>query len=513
MTTRIDAPVNSVTVFVDGARVTRKGAAPLAPGEQDIIVRGITKFAQDDSFRVKGTGRASIRGINVETHKEVFEPEGDTETLRSKLRKLEDERDEINDELSIQETRVERIQTVLTNFSGEFGKRYAFGDSEISALAALDEETTTMREEAYEKIRELQRELEKVEAKISEVKSSLQRIEGERRIEATKEVKIRLDVREECTVNLEVTYQIQEARWIPQYDIDVMDNRTTLKRLALIWNHSIEDWIDVDLVVSTASAKPVRKIEPEPFYIQTRRADTVTSRGETEDVIAKIERAYETAGDMKAAPVRVTETTSGGMVFQVPGRVTVPADRDQHPITLLEEEFESEEIYYWNAYAMDTFVIQNRISNGDSLILPGKVKVYADGDFLSETAISTVAPREEFYLGTREAYDIKGEKKMFEKETEKAGLTRGKKRRIYKYHLKTESFAKEPVTVRLVDRIPHSDSERINVELKNLTRDYKSMELGVIVWEFEIPPEEEMKIEYSYSVEWEKDIEITPPLP
>lgn len=513
MTTTIDAPVSSVTVFVDGARVTRKGTKSLGPGEHEILVTGITKFAEDDSFRVKGTGKASLRGINSSTRKEIYEPEGDTEKLRNKLKKLEAERDEINDEVELQQARIDRLQTVLTSFSEEFGKRYAFGDSEIAALSTLDQETTAMKQEAYKKLRDLQMELEKVEAQISEVRNSLQRIEGERRIEVTKEVSIQLDVKEECTVQLEVTYQIREARWIPQYDIDVVGNRTTMKRLALIWNHSLENWTDVELEVSTASAKPVSKIEPEPLYIRSRRGDTVPTRDETEEVIAEIERAYESVDDMRSAPARVAETTAGGMVFQVPGRVTIPADMDQHPITLLEEVFESKEIYYWNAYAMDSFVIQNRITNGDSLIIPGKVKVYADGDFLSETAISTVAPREEFHLGTREAYDIKGEKKMLEKETEKAGLTRGKKRREYKYQLEIESFTKEPVTVRLIDRIPHSDSERINVQLENLTRDYKSMELGVVEWEFEMPAEEEMRIEYSYSVEWEKEIEIRPPLP
>jgi hypothetical protein len=39
------------------------------------------------------------------------------------------------------------------------------------------------------------------------------------------------------------------------------------------------------------------------------------------------------------------------------------------------------------------------------------------------------------------------------------------------------------------------------------------MELGVIEWEVEIEAGAEIKIGYSYDVEWEKDVMITPPLP
>ncbi|MGV9169259.1 MAG: hypothetical protein ACOC38_04870 [Promethearchaeia archaeon] len=45
---------------------------------------------------------------------------------------------------------------------------------------------------------------------------------------------------------------------------------------------------------------------------------------------------------------------------------------------------------------------------------------------------------------------------MLEKETERAGLTRGKKQREYTYPLELESFAKEAINVRIIDRIPHS---------------------------------------------------------
>ncbi|MFX1604238.1 MAG: DUF4140 domain-containing protein, partial [Promethearchaeota archaeon] len=68
METRID----KVTVFRDGARVTRRGATTLKQGPQVVHVRGITELAREDSFRVKGKGPATLSTVDVRRRREVF---------------------------------------------------------------------------------------------------------------------------------------------------------------------------------------------------------------------------------------------------------------------------------------------------------------------------------------------------------------------------------------------------------------------------------------------------------
>jgi uncharacterized protein (TIGR02231 family) len=146
-------------------------------------------------------------------------------------------------------------------------------------------------------------------------------------------------------------------------------------------------------------------------------------------------------------------------------------------------------------------------------MLPGSVKVFAAGDFLGETSVNLIAPREKFRLGTRTAYDVKAEKKLAEKDTEKAGLVGGKRRRGYKYRLEITSFSKNALDIRVVDRIPHSNSPKIKVELSSPKTPYKKMELGVIEWELKLEAQEKVEVDYEYEVEWEKDVTISPPLP
>ncbi|MDF1540515.1 MAG: DUF4139 domain-containing protein, partial [Candidatus Thorarchaeota archaeon] len=180
---------------------------------------------------------------------------------------------------------------------------------------------------------------------------------------------------------------------------------------------------------------------------------------------------------------------------------------------LTEEDLESKTVHYWYPDGMAEVVAQDEVTNGDNVILPGNMKVYAEGDYIGETSIAQISPREEFKIGTRVAYDVKAQKQLVEKDIEKAGLTRGKRRRYYKYRLEIESFSKRPVEIEVVDRIPQSNSTSIEVKLDLEKIGVMKHELGVIKWTKNIDIGQKTEIVYEYEVLWEKDVTISPPLP
>ena len=108
---------------------------------------------------------------------------------------------------------------------------------------------------------------------------------------------------------------------------------------------------------------------------------------------------------------------------------------------------------------------------------------------------------------------MKAEKKLLEKDTEKAGLTRGKQRRGYKYEIELKNFSKDDIEIRIVDRIPYSNSEKIVIELKEPSLSFKKYELGILTWETKMAKDQELSISYEYEIEWEKELNIRPPLP
>ncbi|MFW9918902.1 MAG: mucoidy inhibitor MuiA family protein [Candidatus Thorarchaeota archaeon] len=536
MTEKTTTQIKTVTVFRDGARIVRKGTAKVKAGEQTIIAGGITHYAQEDSFRVKGKGHAVLRGIDVKRTTKTYEPEEELKKLLKDLKALEKQQEVLTSKAEIQEGRISHLNTIASNFASVFGKWFAAGESSLGQLDEMDKTTMKQITDAKKKLRTIQDEEEELSNKISVLQANINKVQGQRKTETHFEVHILIDAKEATELDLEVTYQLSYAGWSPTYDVDLRENEASLKRIAMIYNNSLEDWQDVALSVSTASARPVRAVEASPFYVDIYRPLPVTTASTGMGVMRMDdERDREKAGAMDlddlmdfkeseeevAEPMpeiiesyaQVSESLSGVVIYEVPGEISIKSDDDPHPVTLTEENFSSRKLHFWNAYAMPEVVAQDEITNGDSVLLPGPIKVYALGDFIGESNIGSISPREKFRLGTRTSYDVKATKKLISKDTDKAGITRGKTKREYQYQLELESFAKSEIEVMVVDRIPYSTSEKIVIELLSPVPIPKKSELGVLEWEVKVAPQKKTTLTYNFEAEWEKDIRIQPPLP
>jgi len=134
----LQTKITSATVFRDGARVVRTGKTEIEKGEQVILVGGITQYAHEDSFRVKGRGHAILRGIDVKKISKTYEPEGDTKKMLEKLKTLEKQRRDLQDQYDVHQTRIEQQTNVMNQFSTEFGKWFSVGETGLDKLTKQD---------------------------------------------------------------------------------------------------------------------------------------------------------------------------------------------------------------------------------------------------------------------------------------------------------------------------------------------------------------------------------------
>ncbi|MHA2426025.1 MAG: mucoidy inhibitor MuiA family protein [Candidatus Thorarchaeota archaeon] len=314
MSNKLSTQITGVTVFRDGARITRAGKIKLKAGEQTVLVDGITRYAQQDSFRVKGKGAASLKGIDVQQETRTFEPGEELKKMLQELKTLEKEEQVLQSKISIQESRINNFTAVMNQFASEFGKWYAAGETGMDKLSEMDDLGTNQLSEAKKKLRELQEEGKDLAVQLQTLRNNINRVQGERRTETVFQVDVLLDVKEASSVDLEIVYQISYAGWEPTYDVDLQKEKASLKRIAMIRNNSLEDWNDIDLIVSTASARPVRAVEASPYYVDVYspyigRADTSTGYAADLDddefgaVMAKEEREEEIMDGLFEEPI------------------------------------------------------------------------------------------------------------------------------------------------------------------------------------------------------------------
>ncbi len=516
--------ITTVTIFRDGARITRTGKIALEKGPQKVIVEGITEYATVDSFRVKGKGPAKLSTIDLQLMSEVFEPSSDVKPLHEELKELVKKQEEIHDDIEFHSASLANTESMVSEFSSYYGQVFAANEGEISQLAEMDKNSSKMLLDTRSTIRELEEKREEIAKKIEVVRANINRIGSEHRTESTYSVEVTLDVDNASEIELEVTYQVNNAHWYPSYDVDLHPGIAKLRRMALLYNRTKEDWNDVDLVVSTATARPVEAVEATPYYVGVYDPALERTRSMSDKMKKSAARPSRVAAPKGIAPpappaeiaeefAEATETVSGIAVYELQKPVSIPSDNEKHPITLIEEELKSESIHYWYAEGMSEVVAQDEVTNGDSVILPGKVKVYAEGDYIGETSLAQISPREEFKIGTRTAFDVKAEKKLAHREVEKAGVMRGKLKRSYMYRLEIQSFSKRPIEIDVFDRVPHSVSTSIEVKADWEKIGADNENLGVLEWHKTIQPDQKAIIEYEYEISWEKGITVHPPLP
>src|SRR5215469_7833173 len=106
--TGLDAPITSVTVFRDGARVQRSGAVSLPPGRQTVIVGGLPASVDPASVRVAARG-ADLALLDVEVHHRYqADPlREQTSRLRSDVDRCRDALQALDDEDAAEQARLD----------------------------------------------------------------------------------------------------------------------------------------------------------------------------------------------------------------------------------------------------------------------------------------------------------------------------------------------------------------------------------------------------------------------
>lgn len=528
--TALKTKIDKVVVYLDGARIFRSGKTELKKGYQLVRIAGLTKKLIKDSVRVSGKGKGSLGAIDVET---IYQEEVSHEGLNKLIQEekaLQKELAALQEKLQFTRHQNEKMLILSEKFATEFPQWLASGESNISTLSEFLEFETKSKETNMKKQQKLENDIENLSNKIQLLQAQINEFRNSTIVEQTTDIVIGVDVTTAGPFLFEFSYQAKGVQWEPNYDVDLKQENAILKGVALVRNRTLEDWKDVALTISTAVFKPIRIIEPNPFYVNIYEPRPPPSPGRSrvmsaapkmakmksekkKDYEKELEEEIYDMAPMEEPTAEIKESASGVQSFEISGKWSIPSDGNNHPVTLTTHELKTEKEFYWSATASLGVIALDKITNGDAIILAGKAKVYAEGEFIGETYIDQIAPGEEFKLGAREELKMKAEKKLLKRVKAKAGVIKGKRAVSYNYELKFNNYRKLGAAITVKDVIPYSRSERIKIKDFEPSIVPTEENLGIQTWELKLKPGEEYKITYSYEVEWEKDYSISPPLP
>ena len=517
--------VDAVTVYPDGASVTRVITLDLPSGDNTLVAKDFPPLLDKSSLRVEGEAGAklTIGAIDARPPKPV--PPVEQAEIDKRIEALKDQRADLSGAIAAAVARkkfAERFAQDSPAGLGEKGEARPLAEWR-AAFAAVAEEVAN----ADTAVREAQRKQREIDRQIARLKS-------DRDVTPPEKLEVRIDLAAAAATKatLRVTYSIPNARWTPIYDVRLdtgsKDRKPSLElvRRAEIIQSTGEDWSNVVLGVSTVrTARGGDAPDLGTLVVQYPQAPRSAPAGgladrrapgaPREDALRALQYSPppppEPAGEKRAEEQEASaEVASFQAAFKIPGRVSVGASEGTKSLRIASMTVTPDLVIRSTPVLDPTAFLEASFVQGDTApLLPGKVSIYRDGMFVGRGTIVAAGKDETVRLGFGADDKVKIERAVLRRNEGSAGLivTSRTDQRAFKTTIRNgHDFA---IKVAIEDQLPVSENEEIAVEMLPSTtpptRTNVRDKRGVLEWAFEAKPAEVREINFAWRVRWPKD--------
>ncbi|HOX46246.1 MAG TPA: mucoidy inhibitor MuiA family protein [Myxococcota bacterium] len=195
---------------------------------------------------------------------------------------------------------------------------------------------------------------------------------------------------------------------------------------------------------------------------------------------------------------------AGGLdyVWKCPNRVTIPSSGQRLQVPLAVESYPAKVHYEATPSLKEVAYLKAVVENGgERPILGGPVNIFMGPDFAGQGQLRTTGPKEslELPLGADEDLRLK---RVVVPSSETKGVFNKDEVTTYKVTLEVGNYKKRPVKITVIDQIPKSGNEDIEIEAgaESPKPDKKIDEDGILKWTLDLPAGQVRKIEFSYRI-------------
>jgi len=243
--------IEQVTVFKNGAQVMRTATATIPQGKQVLKFHSLPPSFDEKSFQLKAAGDFTVLAIQ---HQLQIDTQEIDVQLIARLTRSNDSLAAIIEEWSLQlEVLAEEEALILNNNKNKNESTDRLPIEELKSMAAFYR--TQLKEIRLEKLR-FQRKINATQAIINKQQ---QTIAQQHKITTMqhKEVLVTTSAKAATQGKFELSYLVNNAGWIPTYDLRVKDVQSPIDVLykANVFQNSGEDWAEVKLTLSNADPR------------------------------------------------------------------------------------------------------------------------------------------------------------------------------------------------------------------------------------------------------------------
>jgi uncharacterized protein (TIGR02231 family) len=527
--------IDRVTVYPDGAVVTRLGKAALLQGASQIVLRGLPASVDPASIRVEaqGDGGFSIGAVDVRQVPGDARPALD-QVLEGKIRALQGEKAKLSGEVSAIEAKratIENFGKVGPDKLGEGGKVLP-----VSDWPAVFDAIGTALVKVQGELLGLRNRISDLDAEIAALERA--RPVAPRASQPKRDVAIAVEAKAPVAADISVSYRVAGASWLPVYEARLTTGNTNggaeiaFTRRAELRQRTGEDWSEVAVELSTTrSAQGTRApelnplriafYEPPEIYEERARLQKQTSERAARPPALAIAPAPTTADQalgaaaLREAEVQTASVSAGAYQasFKVPGRVTIPQDGSSKAVVLTQGKIKPELSARATPELEEKAYLEASFSHEDEApLLAGEVFLHRDGAYIGKGRLGQVAPGDKVELGFGADDRLKVTRVPVRRRENDSGWLGSTRTDQREFKTVVKSLHAQPVKLIVTERVPFSENSAITVELLSQSTPPTEKQVGdkrgVSAWTFELAPGAQKEIRLAYRIKYPGDREV-----
>ncbi|NAS30625.1 mucoidy inhibitor MuiA family protein [Flavobacteriaceae bacterium R38] len=258
-----DSEIKKVTVYLQGAQVTRQVNVQLLPGTHELFLNDLSPFIDENSIQITGLKSASVLAVNYKI--DYLKKENS----KAQIELLLTQERQLNKQLSLLKNKIDGLkeeETVLIT-NRKLGVDQAGNDlAKVKEFAIYyGQRIASIKNDIYDsnqKIEDINKEIILLKKQIDELEDNNGPERGE--------IKLKLNTALTVNLALEVSYTVSNAGWFPVYDIKAknINNPLSFYYKAHVYQQTGTDWNNAKITLSTGDPSlDTNKPDVTPYYL------------------------------------------------------------------------------------------------------------------------------------------------------------------------------------------------------------------------------------------------------
>lgn len=501
----INSIITEVTVFQQGAQVTRGGSAQIPEGHSAVVFKSLPQGMDPNSIQLGGSGDVTV--LSISHRNNYLNEEEISEELKSLKTRIDDLEMDIR-KLRAEEDGLKKEKELIVANQKITGENASLDFEQLQKIAAF----TSSRITAINiKIEEIRVEIQKLEKEKNKLVNQMN-VDRQRFTSKPGEVVVSLESQRAQNVNLELTYIVGGVSWASAYDARVNDlsQPVQLTHKARITQTTGEDWKDVKLTLATGNPSAGAQV---PYmgvwYVnfnnvnygnQLKRLDSRNANTIAMDEAEVLERA---PGVMSDQQFQVSQNLTQ-QEYSIERKQTILSSNS--PVTVVLRDVELPAKYEYHAKPRldpDAFLVAKVYDWGKFDLLDGELSLFNNNTYVGKSVLNTSNPDDTLQLSLgRDKGVVVKRTRVYSKQTKTIFGNNQVDHYVWKIELRNNK--KTAVDVVLRDQVPVSQHEEIKVTVNSVGGGNYDEKTGIIKWRLSLSPGQTQSYEVSYEVKYPK---------